>query len=151
MILSEFNGIAIRGIACAVSSNWISIESLKNGENDAVLDKFVRTTSVLGHYECGPRQTAADLAQVAALRILDAQGIDKSEVGVLVYATQYPDYRVPSTACVLQDRMGLPRDCMAFDINLGCSGYVYGLNVVSSLGLQSHPAPVRLQQAPRAS
>ncbi len=133
MILSEFNGIAIRGIACAVSSNWISIESLKNGENDAVLDKFVRTTSVLGHYECGPLQTAADLAQVAAQRILDAQGIDKNEVGVLLYATQYPDYRVPSTACVLQDRMGLPQDCMAFDINLGCSGYVYGLNVVSSL------------------
>lgn len=133
MIINEFNGIAIKGIACAVSTNWISIESLKNGENNATLDKFVKTTSVQGHYECGPRQTAADLAQAAALRILEAQGIEKSEVGVLVYATQYPDYRVPSTACVLQDRLGLSKDCMAFDMNLGCSGYVYGLNVVSSL------------------
>jgi 3-oxoacyl-[acyl-carrier-protein] synthase-3 len=88
---------------------------------------------VQGHYECGPRQTAADLAQVAAQRIIDVKGIDKAEVGVLVFATQYPDYRVPSTACVLQDRLGLSKNCIAFDVNLGCSGYVYGLNIVASL------------------
>ena len=133
MIINEFSGIAIKGIACAVSTNWVSIESLKNGENDATLDKFVKTTSVLGHYECGPRQTAADLAQVAAERILEANSIDKNEVGVLVYVTQYPDYRVPSTACVLQNRLGLAKDCIAFDVNLGCSGFVYGLNIVASL------------------
>ena len=133
MILNEFKGIAIKGVACAVSTNWVSIESLKNGENDAVLDKFVKTTSVLGHYECGPKQTAADLGCVAARRIIEHRGIDPSEVGVLVFATQYPDYRVPSTACVLQDRLGLAKDCIAFDVNLGCSGYVYGLNIVASL------------------
>lgn len=62
MIINELSGIAIKGIACAVSTNWVSIESLKNGENDATLDKFVKTTSVQGHYECGPRQTAATWA-----------------------------------------------------------------------------------------
>ena len=124
MILNELKGIAIKGVACAVSTNWVSIESLKNGENDATLDKFVKTTSVQGHYECGPHQTAADLGCVAARRLLEAQGIDPADVGVLVFATQYPDYRVPSTACVLQNRLGLPKDCIAFDVNLGCSGYV---------------------------
>ena len=133
MIINEFNSIAIKGIACAVSTNWVSIESLKNGENDATLDKFVKTTSVQGHYECGPRQTAADLACVAARQILEQKKIDLNEVGVLVYVTQYPDYRVPSTACVLQDRLGLAKDCIAFDVNLGCSGFVYGLNIVGSL------------------
>ena len=133
MIINELSNIAIKGVACAVSTNWVSIESLKNGENDATLDKFVKTTSVQGHYECGPRQTAADLAHAAAQRILDAKGINKGEIGVLVFATQYPDYRVPSTACVLQDRLGLSKDCIAFDVNLGCSGYVYGLNIVASL------------------
>ena len=133
MILNEFNGIAIKGIACAVSTNWVSIESLKNGDNDATLDKFVKTTSVQGHYECGPRQTAADLACVAARRILEQKSISSADIGVLVYVTQYPDYRVPSTACVLQDRLGLGKDCIAFDVNLGCSGFVYGLNIVASL------------------
>ena len=133
MIINELNNIAIKGIACAVSTNWVSIESLKNGENDATLDKFVKTTSVQGHYECGPRQTAADLGCVAARRIMEYKGIDPADVGVLVNVTQYPDYRVPSTACVLQTRMGLSKDCIAFDVNLGCSGYVYGLNIVASL------------------
>lgn len=133
MIINELSGIAIKGIACAVSTNWVSIESLKNGENDATLDKFVKTTSVQGHYECGPRQTAADLGCVAARRIIEQKGIDLAEVGVLVYVTQYPDYRVPSTACVLQNRLGLAKDCIAFDVNLGCSGFVYGLNIVGSL------------------
>jgi 3-oxoacyl-[acyl-carrier-protein] synthase-3 len=133
MIINELKGIAIQGISCAVSTNWVSIESLKNGENDATLDKFVKTTSVQGHYECGPRQTAADLGCVAARRILEHKGIDPTDVGVLVYVTQYPDYRVPSTACVLQNRLGLPNDCIAFDVNLGCSGFVYGLNIVASL------------------
>ena len=49
MIINELSGIVIKGIACAVSTNWVSIESLKNGENDATLDKFVKTTSVQGH------------------------------------------------------------------------------------------------------
>ena len=133
MIINELSGIAIKGIACAVSTNWVSIESLKNGENDATLDKFVKTTSVQGHKECGPRQTAADLGCVAARRIIEQKGIDPAEVGVLVYVTQYPDYRVPSTACVLQNRLGLAKDCIAFDVNLGCSGFVYGLNIVASL------------------
>ena len=133
MIINELKDIAIKGIACAVSTNWVSIESLKNGENDATLDKFVKTTSVQGHYECGPRQTAADLGSVAARHILEHKGIDPTDVGVLVYVTQYPDYRVPSTACVLQNRMGLSKDCIAFDVNLGCSGFVYGLNIIASL------------------
>lgn len=133
MIINELKDIAIKGIACAVSTNWVSIESLKNGENDATLDKFVKTTSVQGHYDCGPRQTAADLGCVAARRILEHKGVDPTDVGVLVYVTQYPDYRVPSTACVLQNRMGLSKDCIAFDVNLGCSGFVYGLNIVASL------------------
>ena len=133
MIINELNNIAIKGIACAVSTNWVSIESLKNGENDAKLDKFVKTTSVEGHYECGPRQTAADLGCVAARRLMEQKGIDPADIGVLVYVTQYPDYRVPSTACVLQNRLGLANDCIAFDVNLGCSGFVYGLNIVASL------------------
>ena len=133
MNINNYSHIEINGIACAVSNNWVSVESLKNGDNDATLDRFVKNTKVRGHYECSERQTAADLGLVAARKLLEEKQIDKSEVGILVYATQYPDYKAPSTACVLQNRLGLSKDCIAFDVNLGCSGYVYGLNIVASL------------------
>lgn len=133
MITNKYKNISIDGIACAVSTHWISVESLKDGSNDEMLNRFVKNTSVTGHYECGPKQSAADLACIAARHILEAQSIDKNDVGVVVYATQYPDYKSPSTACVLQDRLGVSQDCLAFDVNLGCSGFVYGLNIVASL------------------
>ena len=133
MIVNKYSDIEITAMACAVPDNYISIESLKNGENNEVLDRFVKNTSVVGHYECLAQQTAADLGEVAARQIIEEFGINKNEIGVLLYVTQYPDYRNPSTACVLQHRIGLGNDCMAFDVNLGCSGFVYGMNVVSSL------------------
>lgn len=133
MLVNRFSGIKVKGLACAVPNNWISVESLKDGENDAVLDRFIKNTSVLGHYECAEKQTASDLCCAAANAIIEQKQIDRSQIGVLVFATQYPDYKVPSTACVIQNRLGLSPDCAAFDVNLGCSGYVYGLNIIASL------------------
>ena len=138
MQINRYSGVRIEGLACAVPGKWISVESLKNGENDAILDRFMKNTGVLGHYECGERQTAADLCTAAAEKILINSNLDRKKVGVLVYVTQYPDYRVPSTACIIQSRLGLSKDCIAFDVNLGCSGFVYGLNVASSLLLTSN-------------
>lgn len=143
MIINNYNGIKIEGIACAVPQKWISVESLKNGDNDAVLDRFIKNTSVLGHYECSIKQTASDLCTVAAEKVLQEKCIKREEVGVLVNVTQYPDYKVPSTACVMQSRLGLSKDCIAFDVNLGCSGFVYGLNIAASL-LQSSNAKYAL-------
>jgi len=133
MVTNEYSNIAVSAIACAVSSHYVSVESLKNGENNEMLDRFVKNTCVRGHYECGPKQTASDLCQAAAEKIITEKGIKPEEVGALIFVTQYPDYRVPSTACVLQDRMKLPKDCIAFDVNLGCSGFVYGINILASL------------------
>lgn len=133
MVLNSFSNIKVEAIQCSVPTKWVSVESLKDGENDAILDKFIKTTNVHGHYECDKRQTASDLACVAAETIISRKKINRSEIGILVFVTQYPDYKSPSSACVLQDRLSLSSDCIAFDINLGCSGYVYGMNVVSSL------------------
>ncbi len=59
--------------------------------------------------------------------------INRDEIGVLLFVTQTPDYESPSTACVLHKRLGLSKECIAFDVNLGCSGFVFGLNIASSL------------------
>ena len=133
MIVNQFSGIKVVGVSCAVPSEWKSIESLKDGENNSVLDRFVKNTTIEGHYEVGERQTSSDLCFVAAQKIIEEKKIDREKIAILIHVTQTPDYRCPSTACVLQNRLGLSNDCLAFDVNLGCSGYPYGLNVAASL------------------
>lgn len=133
MIVNCFSGIKVVGVSCAVPTEWKSIESLKDGKNDDVLGRFVKNTTIEGHYEVGGRQTSSDLCFVAARKIIEEKKIDREKIAVLIHVTQTPDYRCPSTACVLQNRLGLSNDCLAFDVNLGCSGYPYGLNVAASL------------------
>jgi len=72
------------------------------------------------------------MAASAANDLFD-RGVDPTEIGALIFVTQSPDYVLPTTACLLQDRLGLAKSCMAFDINQGCSGFVYGLGVGTSL------------------
>ena len=77
--------------------------------------------------------TTADLCVVAAETLLDELKWDRHEIELLVFVSQSRDYLVPTTACIVQDRLGLPHSCIAYDVGLGCSGYVYGLSMVGSM------------------
>jgi 3-oxoacyl-[acyl-carrier-protein] synthase-3 len=76
---------------------------------------------------------SSDLCFGAADQLLNELDCDRSTIDVLIMATQTQDYLMPSTSCLLQQRLGLPMTCAAFDLNLGCSAYVYGLWLASSL------------------
>lgn len=76
---------------------------------------------------------ASDLCADAASRLMDDIGWERESIQALVFVTQTPDYILPATACVLQARLGLSNNCACFDVNMGCSGYVYGLWLASSL------------------
>lgn len=80
-----------------------------------------------------PDETASDLAFHAAEKLFGGTGIDRAEIDFLIFCTQAPDYILPTSACLLQTRLGLRTATGAFDINLGCSGYVYGLAVAAGL------------------
>lgn len=80
-----------------------------------------------------PGEMASDLAFRAADRLLGRGVIPRDDVDALLYCTQSPDYFLPTTACLLQDRLGLPTTVAALDFNLGCSGYVYGLGLATGL------------------
>ena len=75
-------------------------------------------------------ETAGDMAFKAALKVL--QNYDKSKIDMLLLCTQSPDYFLPTTACILQNRLGLKTDLCAYDFNLGCSGFIYGLAMAKS-------------------
>lgn len=132
MIKNIYEGIKINKIAAAVSNNWTSLLEISD-EDPSIIKKFTKKTGVEGRYNAGIKQTTSDFCYAAAKKILEIENIDKNEIGILVYVTQTPDYGIPATACVLQHRLGLNSDCICFDVNLGCSGFTYGMNIVCSL------------------
>lgn len=129
---SNIDNVKVIGIAAAVSEKWDSVMEVTN-ESQEVLKRFVKKTGVEGRYSASLKQTTSDFCCAAAERLLTEKNINREDIGVLVFVTQMPDYRIPATACVLQMRLGLSNNCIAFDVNLGCSGFVYGLNILSSL------------------
>ena len=91
-----------------------------------------KKTGIDSRHICGNNEIASDLAVKAAEKIF-AHGIDRGTVDMLLYCTQSPDYFLPTTACILQDRLGLAESCGALDYNLGCSGYIYGLSIAKGM------------------
>lgn len=136
-MLNEICGIRICGISAAVSNHWMPLMELaKTEEEEKVIRKFIRKTGVEGRYNAGVHQTTADFCYAAARKLLEKKKVNLADIGVLVFVTQSSDYILPATACLLQHRLGLNEDCVAFDVNLGCSGFTCGLNIAASL-LQS--------------
>ena len=95
--------------------------------------KIVEKTGIVQRHIAGPTETASDLAYAAATSLFRDHQIDRASVDFLLFCTQAPDYILPTSACILQDRLGLPTSCGALDFNLGCSGYVYGLSLAKGL------------------
>lgn len=94
---------------------------------------YVDSTGVRFRHCTTPDICTSDLCCKAAEKLIEDLKWDKSEIEALVFVTQTPDYRMPSTACVLQDRLGLSNSCLAFDVSLGCSGFVYGMSILSGM------------------
>jgi 3-oxoacyl-[acyl-carrier-protein] synthase-3 len=94
-----------------------------------ILDK----TGIQERRIAAPTQTAGDLAYQAAVNLFDQGQITALDVDFIILCTQAPDYVLPTTACILQDRLGVSRQAGALDINLGCSGFVYGLSLAKGL------------------
>ena len=125
--------IAIRGISCAVPDNRVDNAAFVERFGVVGVVKFAKMTGVVSRCVALPGQTASDLSFVAAGKLLAKIGWDRNGIDALMFVSQTPDYRLPATACVLQHRLGLGKNCIAFDMNLGCSGFVYGLFVAGSL------------------
>lgn len=92
-------------------------------------DKIFNKTGVLTRRISREDETAADLAYQACINLFNSGAISCKEIDMLLLCTQSPDYFLPTTACTLQHRLNLPQTAGAFDFNLGCSGYIYGLGI----------------------
>lgn len=139
--LSE--GVSIAAIRSAVPDNLVSVQDFEDVFGREAVEKFSKSTGIYQMYKALPEQTASDLAYVATEQLLTDKAVDRSQIGALIFVTQSPDYRRPATACVLQKRLGLSEDCAAVDVGLGCSGFVYGLQLAESM-MASSDAPYAL-------
>ena len=90
-------------------------------------------TGIAARHIAAEGECSSDLAVAAAEKLFRENDIDRGSIDFLLLCTQTPDYPLPTTACLLQERLGLPTNIGAFDFNLGCSGYVYGLSMANGL------------------
>jgi 3-oxoacyl-[acyl-carrier-protein] synthase-3 len=124
-------GAGVQALAYTLGRRRETRDDLLRDNPDWRMDDVEAKTGVrVRHIADG--ETAADMA-VTAAEALFAQGVDRAGIDALVFVTQSPDYFLPTTACLLQHRLGLRKQCAAFDVNQGCSGFVYGLALATSL------------------
>ena len=122
----------IQDIAYYLPENVLTNEQIAERFPEWSAEKVAGKVGITERHIAADDETATDMAQKAAQQLF-AQGVDKSQIDFVLLCTQSQDYFLPSSACILQDKLGLSKDCGAFDFNLGCSGYEYGLAVAKGL------------------
>ena len=122
----------IKDIAYYLPKKVLTNEQIAQLYPEWSAEKVANKVGITERHIAADDETATDMAYQAAENLF-AQGIDRNAVDFIILCTQSPDYFLPSSACILQDRLGLSKNCGAFDFNLGCSGYEYGLAVAKGL------------------
>lgn len=107
-------------------------DELQKSFQDVDIAKIAKGVGVNQRYVAAENETAADMACAAANQLFEEWNIDKSEVDFIIFSTQSPDYFLPASSCIIQHRLGLSTSVGAFDYDLGCSGYAYGLAMAKS-------------------
>lgn len=133
MAFLTFEGVGITALAAAVPKRVI-----KNYEYTEYFpaDQVKEVVDKVGIYErrfADEKTCSSDLCFSAAERLIADTGVERSEIDLLIFISQTPDYRMPATSVILQHRLGLSEKTIAFDINLGCSAFLYGMSVVYSM------------------
>lgn len=121
------NNIQIHSIATCLPEGILEMTSLKDKFGEKEVEDTIKGSGIERLHVAANDETTADLCQRAAELILNDNDIDRSTIDGLVLVTESPDYYNPATSCVLQGKLGFSNDCVCFDINYGCSGYIYGI------------------------
>lgn len=131
----------IAGIEFELGSVTQDLATLATANPDWRMDSLYEKTGVAQLHVAAPGETALSLGISASRKLVE--GRDISTVGALIYVTQSPDSLIPTTACLLHRELGLPETCLAFDVNQGCSGFIYGLSLAQAI-LDSQGIPEAL-------
>lgn len=133
MAFLQTKNVSIKGFSACVPQK--TEENLFSSvfESEDAASKFIATTGVERKRCAATDVTTSDMCLKAAEKLIDTLKWKKEDIDCLIFVTQTPDYILPATSCLLQDRLGLSQECYTLDISLGCSGWVYGLSTIASL------------------
>jgi len=127
MIQTLASNVNIKGIVCAVPKNIVKNDDFEKYFPKEDINKITEMTGVKERRITNSDTCTSDLCTAAAAKLIEELDWPADTIDGIIFISQTPDYRLPATSCVVQDKLGLSTECMAFDVNLGCSGYVYGL------------------------
>ena len=127
------NKAFIKGLSYYLPEKVVTNEELVKEFPEWSVEKVAQKVGVDVRHLAAEDETAGDMAEKAARKLFEEYDIRPSEIDFVMLCTQSPDYFLPSTACVLQDRLGIPTTSGAFDYNLGCSGCIYGMTMAKGL------------------
>lgn len=137
MAILKFSNIGITALAACVPKNKIDNYKYTKYFSKEEVKKVVDKIGVYERRFADENTCSSDLCFAAADKLISDNNIDRNEIDLLVFISQTADYRMPATSILLQDRLSLPKSTIAFDVNLGCSGFIYGLSIVYSFMAQS--------------
>lgn len=123
----------IKGIEYYLPEKELTNDDLAELYEDWSSEKIEKKTGIRSRRVCSDDECASDLGVKAAQKLFDSGVVTKEEIDFVLFCTESPDYILPPTACIIQDRLGISTSCGAMDYNLGCSGFVYGLSLAGSL------------------
>lgn len=123
----------IKGISYYLPERVVTNEELLKEFPEWSVDKVAKKVGVNSRHLAAEDETAGDMAEKAARKLFEEYNVSPSDIDFVMLCTQSPDYFLPSTACILQHKLGIPTTAGAFDYNLGCSGCIYGLAMAKGL------------------
>ncbi|MBP8959640.1 MAG: ketoacyl-ACP synthase III [Bacteroidales bacterium] len=134
MGFQHYKNVEIRGLAACVPKNIEDNRQSQLFSTDDQKKMFIETTGVISRHVIANRDIcSSDLCFEAANKLMYELNWKREEIDCLIFVSQTPDYIMPATACILQERLGLSNECFAMDISLGCSGWIYGVSTVAAL------------------
>lgn len=124
----------IKALAYTLPENEVTNKQLVKEFPEWSIDKIADKVGINTRFVASENETSSDLAVKAAEKLfLENPNINKEDIDFVLFCTQSPDYFLPTSACIIQNKLGLPTTCGALDFNLGCSGYIYGLSLAKGL------------------
>ena len=127
MALLKFENVGLRAISATVPHTIVKTHSLTEYYTEEEIEKFIAATGVEERRFVEANQCASDLCYKSACQIFDETNINREDIDALFFISQTPDYKIPGTSIIMQDRLGLRKDTLVYDVNMSCSGFIHGL------------------------
>lgn len=136
MSIISFKKVEIKGVSAVVPKNVVDNRKFTDIFSIKELENAIRTTGISERRFASKDTCSSDLCYEAAKNLINDLNIDLGNIDLIIFLSQTPDYHQPATAPILQHKLGLKKECAAFDINLACSGYIYGLSTAFAYASQ---------------